>query len=195
MTEYCREIKGMPKTLDFMDVFSMVAKRWHQTAQWYLKPILAMEYRRLGAYEKAVFEQFDHKTIITEQDRDLIPHPNFNKIHIIPNGVDFEEFHPRVAEKKYDLIYMGYMGYAPNIEAACYFVEKVMPLLLKHRPNLKLLIAGHSPHKRVLDLASIRPTASFAASSGRQRMATSTELRRSRRALASLRLSGAMLTT
>ena len=154
MTEYCREIKGIPKTLDFMDVFSMGAKRWYQTAQWYLKPILAMEYRRLCAYEKAVFEEFDHKTIITEQDRDLIPHPNFNKIHVIPNGVDFGEFHPQAAEKKYDLLYMGYMGYAPNIEAACYFVEKVMPLLLKQRPNLKLLIAGHTPHKRVLALAS-----------------------------------------
>ena len=154
MTEYCREIKNMPKTLDFMDVFSMGSKRWHNTAQWYLKPILAMEYRRLCVYEKAVFEEFDHKTIITEQDRDLIPHPKNNEIHIIANGVDWEEFHPIEAEKKYDLLYMGYMGYAPNIEAACFFVEKVMPILLKERPNLKLLIAGHTPHKRVLTLAS-----------------------------------------
>ncbi len=154
MTEYCRDIQNLPKTLDFMDVFSMGAKRWYTTAQWYLKPILAMEYRRLCVYEKAVFDEFDHKTIITEQDRDLIPHPDFKKIHIIPNGVDWEEFHPIEAEKKYDLLYMGYMGYAPNIEAACYFVEKIMPLLLQKRPNLRLLIAGHTPHKRVLALAS-----------------------------------------
>jgi glycosyltransferase involved in cell wall biosynthesis len=154
MTEYCRDIKNVPKTLDFMDVFSMGAKRWHSTAQWYLKPILAMEYRRLCVYEKAVFDEFDHKTIITEQDRDLIPHPDFRQIKIIANGVDWVEFHPIPSKKNYDLLYMGYMGYAPNIEAACFFVEKVMPLLLKERPNLKLLIAGHTPHKRVLALAS-----------------------------------------
>ncbi len=43
---------------------------------------------------------------------------------------------------------------------------------------------------RVLDLASIRPTASRAASSGRQRMATSTLFRSSRRAARILALFG-----
>ncbi len=154
MTEYCRSISHLPKVLDFMDTFSIGVKRWQSTAKWYLKPILALEYQRLLAYEKVVFDDFDHKTIITEQDRDLIPHADNDQIHIIANGVDWTEFHPVEEEKKYDLLFMGYMGYAPNIEAVCFFVKEVMPLLLAKRPDLKLLIAGHTPHKRVLDLAS-----------------------------------------
>jgi polysaccharide biosynthesis protein PslH len=154
MTEYCRHITQLPKTLDYMDAFSIGAKRWHQTAKWYLKPILALEYKRLCAYEAAVFNDFDEKTIITEQDRTHIPHVDNQKIHIISNGVDWSEFHPIEKEKEYELLFMGYMGYAPNVESVCFFVEKVMPLLLEHRPNLKLLIAGHTPHTRVSALVS-----------------------------------------
>jgi polysaccharide biosynthesis protein PslH len=154
MTEYCRNIPHLPKTLDYMDTFSIGAKRWHGAAKWYLKPILALEYKRLLAYEKAVFDEFDHKAIITEQDRDHIPHLKNQDIHIISNGVDWSEFYPIKKEKEYELLFMGYMGYAPNVESMCFFVEKVMPLLLERRPNLKLLIAGHTPHARVSALVS-----------------------------------------
>ena len=48
---------------------------------------------------------------------------------------------------------------------------------------------------RVFEAGSIIATASFAASSGRQRMATSTEFRSSRRAAGSLRRSGSIDTS
>jgi glycosyltransferase involved in cell wall biosynthesis len=154
MSEYCRDITNIRKSLDYMDTFSVGAKRWHETANFLLKPILSIEYKRLLAYEAEMFDVFDGKCIITEQDRAHIPHPKNQEIAIISNGVDFEEFQPMEGEKKYDLLFMGYMGYAPNVDAVCFFAKDVLPLLLQKRPTLKLLIAGHTPDQKVLDLAS-----------------------------------------
>jgi polysaccharide biosynthesis protein PslH len=154
MSEYCRDIKNIRKSLDYMDTFSVGAKRWYESANFLLKPILAIEYKRLLAYEAKMFDVFDGKAIITEQDRSYIPHPRNQEIAIVSNGVDFEEFQPISGEKKYDLLFMGYMGYAPNVDAVCFFAKEVMPLLVEKRPTLKLLIAGHTPDQKVLDLAS-----------------------------------------
>lgn len=156
MGEYARQFSGIRRVIDFMDCFSKGAERWYNSASWPLKPVLRMEHKRLLAYEKRMLDLFDAHSIITEQDQQLFPHPLKSQIHIVPNGVDWEAYAPvgpDEGEKKYDILFMGYMGYAPNIEAASYFVEKVMPLLRKQKPGIRMLIAGHTPARRVLELA------------------------------------------
>jgi glycosyltransferase involved in cell wall biosynthesis len=58
------------------------------------------------------------------------------------------------AEKEFDLVFTGNMGYPPNINAAEFLAGKILPLVLKDRPDTQLLIAGASPHLRVSVLKS-----------------------------------------
>jgi polysaccharide biosynthesis protein PslH len=61
---------------------------------------------------------------------------------------------PIEREKKYDLIFAGNMNYPPNIESALYIAQKIMPQLLKKKPDIKLVIAGATPAKEILKLES-----------------------------------------
>ncbi len=145
---------AIPKTIDYQDVFSKGIERRIKKAPFYLKAFFKLEHKRLVDYEAFVFDKFNHKVIISEQDRDLIQHPKKKEIDIIRNGVDFDFFSPRKKEKKYDLVFTGNMAYPPNIDAVVYIAKHILPLVRKHFPNIKLLIAGASPHPKVQALAS-----------------------------------------
>lgn len=144
----------IPKTLDYQDVFSKGIERRIPTANFILKMLLRFELRRLLNYEKKIFDLFDNKTIISKPDRDFIPHEKKETIAIIPNGVDQEYFKPYRGKKISDMVFTGNMGYPPNIDCAEYIVNKVLPLIHKQYPDVKLTLAGATPHARVKQLAS-----------------------------------------
>ncbi|MDQ3194118.1 MAG: glycosyltransferase, partial [Bacteroidota bacterium] len=154
MSEYVKDTNGCPKTLDYMDAFSKGIERRAESSSFAMKQFLNEEFRRLIDYERAIFDKFENKVIISEQDRDLIPHNERDKIVILPNGVDSEIFHPLQREKKYDLLFTGNMGYPPNIESAIYSAKKILPLVQKENPEINLLIAGVNPPREVLNLKS-----------------------------------------
>ncbi len=151
VSEYVKDSK-MPKTLDYQDIFSTGAKRQAETAPFWMKPMLLMEYRRLQRYEHNIFIKFEHKTIISQPDRDLLPHSSREEVVIIPNGVDHAYFHPVKRQKTHDIVFTGNMGYPPNIDAARFIADEIFPLVLKQFPAATLLLAGANPHSKVLSL-------------------------------------------
>jgi glycosyltransferase involved in cell wall biosynthesis len=153
-TEYVKNYSNVPKTLDYMDVFSKGMERRKNTAPIYLKPFFSLEHKRLLKYENSIFDYFDLKTIISEQDKNYIPHPKRNNIAVIPNGVDTSYFQPLQQKKEFDLLFNGNMNYPPNIESVSYLVKKIMPQIWKELPKTKLLISGAHPNAAVLSLAS-----------------------------------------
>lgn len=142
-----------PKTLDFQDVFSKGMQRRFESAPFYSKPLFYYEYKKLMKYEQFSFSIFDHLTIITGVDRDLIPHPEHLKIEVIANGVDFEQYNYQEVTKEFDLIFSGNMSYPPNIDAAEYIANQIFPELKKEFPNITLVICGAAPTTRVTSLA------------------------------------------
>jgi len=153
VAEYVKDIQ-IPKTIDYQDVFSKGIDRRIALSAFYLRPFLRIEHRRLQQYERMVFDCFDNKIIISEPDRELIPHPERNKIVVVANGVDTEFFSPMEREKKYDLVFTGNMGYPPNINSAEFLVNQILPELLPFKHDLRLLLAGANPNIRVLVLKS-----------------------------------------
>ena len=151
--EYIRH-KGIPKTIDYQDIFSYGMKRRADVASFVMRPIYNMEYRRLARYEAAIFDDFDVRTIISEPDRALFPHEKRDEILIVPNGVDHEKYHPMDSEKKYDLVFTGNMSYAPNVNAVEYLANEILPIVWKTLPDVKMYIAGATPDPRVKKCAN-----------------------------------------
>lgn len=154
--EYVKKHTLIPKTLDYMDVFSKGMERRIDSAPFYMKPLLWIEYKRLVKYERKVFGYFNNKIIISEQDKNLIPHPKKEQIQVVPNGVDTVYFKPVVRNKEYDLLFNGNMNYPPNIESVEYLVTKIMPIVWQTIPDTRVLISGVNPHVRVLALKSAK---------------------------------------
>ncbi len=159
MAEYARAIPG-PRTIDYQDVFSEGVRRRMEKSSFWIKPLLRLEYERMVKYETELFDLFDGHTIISEADRELIRHPRRNAIRIIENGVDTAFFHEMSVEKKYDLVFTGNMSYPPNVLAAEYLVNQILPECLKEGINPTVLIAGATPSIRVKALASGQVTVS-----------------------------------
>lgn len=153
MAEYVKDY-AMPKTLDYQDVFSKGMARRAEKSTGLVKWFFNMEHRRVARYETEIFDRFDHKTIITAVDRDLIPHPHREEIVVVPNGVEFDKFAYQGEKKEYDLIFSGNMGYAPNVDAAEYLVREILPPLLVKFPNLRVVLCGATPAPRVQALRS-----------------------------------------
>ncbi|MGI4832422.1 MAG: glycosyltransferase [Janthinobacterium lividum] len=153
MAEYLRHYAG-PMTLDYMDVFSAGMARRAATAPAWQRPLLALEARRLAAYETEVFAWFQHRTIISDQDRQLIQHPGRGTITVVPNGIDMQYFAP-LAEvaSTHELLFCGNMGYPPNVDAAAWLAEEILPLVRQRHPGACLLLAGTTPSPRVRALA------------------------------------------
>ncbi len=152
-SEYARN-SPIPKTLDYMDVFSKGIERRKASAPFFLRLILNLEYNRLKEYERNIFSCFNNRVIISRQDGDLIPHPENAAITVISNGVDTDFFKPLTRKKEFDILFNGNMNYPPNIESAEYLVNNVLPLVKKKHPNVKVLISGTDPGRRIQALAS-----------------------------------------
>lgn len=158
MGEFARSL-NIPKTIDYQDVFSQGVKRRLDKSVWWLKPFLEIEYQRMVKYESKMFDCFDAHTIIAETDRQFIQHPRKGDIHIVENGVDtgfFSEISG--VTKDIDLVFTGNMSYPPNILAAEYIVNQIVPACHQMGFTPRVLLAGAAPAPRVKALASARVT-------------------------------------
>ena len=153
VSEYVKSMSDIPKTLDYMDVLSKGMERRIEKSSRLLRPFVKLEAYRLKKYEHFIFSAFNNKTIISEQDQNLIIHAQNQEIKIVRNGVDLTFFKPRDSLKKFDLVFTGNMSYPPNVDGVTYLVEKILPLVWKQNPNITLAIAGATPSTRVQRLA------------------------------------------
>lgn len=153
ISEYVKSYPA-PKTLDYMDALSRGMERRIEKAPFYLKPFVKIESKRLKKYEHFIFSEFNHKTIISEQDRELIIHADNNKIEIIPNGVDLDFFKKTKSDKSIDILFTGNMSYPPNVLTAEFICKEVLPLIHTRNKEIKVVIAGANPSARVQRLAS-----------------------------------------
>lgn len=151
-SEYVKEQYHIVKTLDYMDTFSKGIERRMQKESWLKNIVLNIELQRLLKYENKIFDFFEHHCIISEQDRDFIPHAQNQKIVVIKNGVDFKFYTPKDSKKEYDVLFSGHLNYPPNIVSVKFLVEDVFPLLKQKQANISVLIAGAEPSEEILKL-------------------------------------------
>ncbi|MEP6792707.1 MAG: glycosyltransferase, partial [Saprospiraceae bacterium] len=115
-----------------------------------------MEARRLAAYERTIYKDFDHHIIISAQDRERLKMPSKEHIAVIPNGVDtqyWQNIGPNTAS--HDLVFVGNLGYGPNKSTASFIVKHILPELLKRKRKVRVLIAGARPGHEVSALNKI----------------------------------------
>ena len=144
-SEYVKNYHKCAKTIDYMDALSMGIERRISKAPWYSKWLFKSEARRLRIYERSIFDYFETKTIISEQDKEYISHPQKSKIVCIANGIDSSFFEEQKHTAEFDLVFVGNLSYAPNIEAVDYIANQLLPKNIK----LTCLISGASARSSV----------------------------------------------
>lgn len=146
MTEYVRHLP-VPKVLDYMDAFSLGMYRASANSKnIFWKSIYRIEAALCAHYERFVFPDFDGSTIISSQDQQALEILQHDRVTVVSNGIDIDQFYfEQDLEHKEQILFIGNLGYAPNVRAAQYLVHEIMPRLWKKRPNARLLLAGARP--------------------------------------------------
>jgi glycosyltransferase involved in cell wall biosynthesis len=155
VSEYVKNYHNCPKTIDYMDALSKGIERRIEGANFLTKWFFKSEYRRLIDYERKIFEYFEYRLIISEQDRNYILHPDRNNILCIPNGVGphfFESIDD--VKKEYTLVFVGNLNYPPNIQAIHFLIEELLPICPS---ETTLLLSGANPHSSIEKLVKNAP--------------------------------------
>jgi glycosyltransferase involved in cell wall biosynthesis len=111
------------------------------------------ESRRMGAYESRIWQIADRTVLIGIKDREAIEaacrrhgQPLIDNVVFGPHGVDTERFRPRPEAEEADVVVMsGVMRYAPNVEAALWFLTRVWPAVRAARPAARFFLVGRDP--------------------------------------------------
>lgn len=141
----------VPMVLDLMDAMSLNMSNEAKKRSFPMSWVYNREARLLLDLERKAIEQFDNLTIISERDRNVITEDGA-KVMVVPNGVSTDFFNNEMSiSPKYDIGFIGNMGYLPNVNAAIYLVEKIVK---NNFPEAKVLIAGARPDDRVKALQS-----------------------------------------
>ena len=72
---------------------------------------------------------------------------------VVENGVDCGALRP-LAPGGAAVLFTGLMNYPPNADAAVFFARSILPRIRAEVPDVKFLIAGHAPPRRVQRLAA-----------------------------------------
>lgn len=157
VAEYVKDYHECSKTIDYMDALSKGMERRSVNASIYSKWLFNIEAKRLSNYERKIFDYFENQVMISEQDKDFILHPDRNKIICIPNGVDDSFFEIIKIEKNAEIVFIGNLSYAPNIEAIHYLVDHINPYFLTQNEKFKILISGATPSNTIKKLVKENP--------------------------------------
>ena len=150
---YVVNIDDVTKTIDYMDAFSLGAKRRGEEISNPIEKLFwKSEYRRLKKYEREIYSKFDYHTIISERDRVKIFADKDRPMDIITNGIEVSP--PVDLISKYDIGFLGNLGYYPNQKAVDYLMERIIPRLRENYPDLTVLIGGINPTPKILSYAS-----------------------------------------
>ncbi|MCO4805629.1 glycosyltransferase [Salibacteraceae bacterium] len=153
--EYVRKYTIIPKSLDYMDAFSVGMWRMAKGASWPLSMLMKLESKRLENYEGIVQDEFTHRYIISNQDKEQLIH--LRDLTVVANGIDpalLEAQSASQKSKKYDVLFTGNMAYRPNVESAKFLVNEIMPIVWSKYPDAILCLAGATPTPQVRSLAS-----------------------------------------
>jgi sugar transferase (PEP-CTERM/EpsH1 system associated) len=155
-----------PKIIFTHNVEALIWRRHYEVAAspaW--KLVCGREYRRMAKFERQQLIRADHVLTVSATDRDFFAQfMPVAKIDVIPTGVDVEFFHPaaQAAADNMELVFTGSMDWLPNEDGIFYFVDEILPLILKQAPGVTLTIVGRKPSARLQDLptrhANIRVT-------------------------------------
>lgn len=171
---------------DFVDVDSEKWRAYAENGTWPMRAVYVREHLKVLGQEEAIAEHADAVSLVSEAEaqlfRDMFPHLA-DKVHGISNGVDHEFFSPEPTfEPPYDsgkptFAFCGTMDYPPNVEAAIWFADEILPLIRKDLPDACFCIVGSRPAPAVLALGErdgitvtgrvedVRPYVAFATAS------------------------------
>jgi len=152
----------VPLVVDFVDAdshkFAQYASRSGPLLRWLFTreaQTIAVAERSLGRMARLSFAATDHDA------RELRGGESGGfEVEVMTNGVQVPESLGETDNTRFQgfqpyALFVGTMSYLPNSDAAAYFAHDILPMVRKSHPDLKFVVVGRDPVRRVRELAKI----------------------------------------
>ena len=134
LSHYLQAVRGSsrPRTiLSMHNVESLRFERELQFSAWNARRLVVLADRYLfPKWEPRAVQSFDGVVAVSEAEAAWISHhaPRV-QVKIVPNGVDVDFFRPQsAAGTSSNVVFTGSMDYPPNIDAALWFADAILPI-------------------------------------------------------------------
>ncbi|MBF0565223.1 MAG: glycosyltransferase [Nitrospirae bacterium] len=110
--------------------------------------------RNFKTMELSLCKKSDITIVVSETEKEIlkkeVPHC---KIHVLPLILDAVGSCTSF-EKRKDIMFIGGFDHLPNVDGVIYFVNSILPLVLKQIPDIKLYVVGSKPKDSIMGLSS-----------------------------------------
>lgn len=156
MAQYAPEGRDVIKFLTEHEVHFLVQLRdlKVQKGLWDRIKILSSVAKKM-LYEINACGKFDKVITMTDKEASILGSwlPGGKAISL-PMGVDHRAFIPQnfEVEEDIDIIFTGFFGHYPNVDAVMYFYSHIFPLVREKMSGVKFTIVGSEPPDSILSL-------------------------------------------
>ncbi len=143
---YARFVRGVPRVFEDIEL----AWIWEQfSAQTDLlrKARYALTWYKTSYFMRRLLRVFDACTVVSEQERGYLQRavPKHPPIATVPNGVDAKYYSDDFGLPRANtLIHTGALTYSANLDAMCFFLNGIYPLIKARHPEAELRITGRT---------------------------------------------------
>ena len=160
MAQYALRVEGARRLLDAHNALWLLYTRLAATTR---NPAIRWLFRRdarlLQRYEGEMCRRFDSVLTVTDIDRhallqavEALGHgQNGTDPRVIPIAVDTEELRYRRRSRSANhILHIGTMFWPPNVDGIRWFVDAVLPLVRRERPDVEFDVLGANPPAEML---------------------------------------------
>jgi glycosyltransferase involved in cell wall biosynthesis len=152
-----RSASGIPFVLDEHNIEYLLLRRLAEVeTSADRKAFGYIEAAKVRWEEVQAWRQCDGAVFTSEADLDVMRAPFPEKpACVVPNGVDAEYFSPSDDEPdESTVVFTGSINYRPNTDAVTYFINDVMPRLLRLKPSARFVVVGQGAPDSLLRMAA-----------------------------------------
>lgn len=124
--------------------------------RWLAAAYSLVQSRRIAQFERMLCQQADLVIAVSPEDATLLEQYSPKKrVPVVANGIfvsDYESAPSELDLGEHALIFTGKMDYRPNVDAALWFSEQVLPNIQQKVPDTKFYIVGQQPHRSLENL-------------------------------------------
>lgn len=157
MGQYRSAAAATPAVLDMHNVTWLIWDRMVEVTSPWLRPAVRLQARRVRRDEIAVCRSVDLCAPVSDADLVELRREAGDGIPavVVTPGVDCDLFTPVTpVEAGPEILFVGSMGYAPNVDAAEYFCRDILPRIAAVVPGVHVSIVGANPSPPVARLAA-----------------------------------------
>lgn len=159
VAQYVPRSAPAPVVIDFVDADSAKWAQYAQFSRFPMSRVYAREARCLARYEREIARVAAAAVATTRLEAAALNWAGNLPVTVIGNGVTLRanDQPPPAAVRNLGqyILFSGTMDYLPNVDAACFFAEKVLPRVRAVKPEVRFVVVGRNPTRRVRQLGRL----------------------------------------